>query len=195
MTDRARLISVLERLLPLLETRAGNLGDSPFVSAQQPFGEVSTQLWHLRRGRLRRAWSLAMLFGENGPLARLAEQNGWADEYQPMQAEACKAIASLGRIRYFGSEEVVALGDHVALRVFFRKTSGRVTYLPGVSRPRSEIDFGGLLRIGVQEQSGAFVAIHVDPETLEVKKGLRFVRRDAVAIPSCPSDEELSRDA
>ena len=68
--------------------------------------------------------------------------------------------------------------------------SGRVTYLPGVSPENSEIDFGGLLRVGIDFGSG-FVMWHIDPDSLELRKGVAFVKREPEDFPSVPSTEEL----
>ncbi len=171
------------------------LGDTPFVSVQQLVGEVSLQLGQLRGGSIRRLWTLALLFGETGPLAQLADLNGWTGEYRQVQASARTALEALNRIRYCGSEQAVQLGDYVGLRVLLRQRSGRVTYLPGATAPRAEVDFNGVFRVGVQVVGGPFVAVTVDPDRLELKKDVRFIRRDPVGIPACPTDEQLRDDA
>ncbi len=193
MTQRAELVACLEALLRLLESRCQDLGDSPFVSSQQLVGEVSTSLWWFRRGRFPKLWALGLLLGPSGPVAKIAQRNGWAAEFQVLQGRFERAAHALNRVRYRASELPVELGDHVIVRYFFRRKAARVTYLPGVSKPSAEIDFDGLFRVGVQVSDGPFVAVHVDPETLEVKDDMAFVRRDPAAIPAPPPNEELRR--
>ena len=195
MNHRQRLVRCLESLVVLLEERSQAGDGEVFVSAQQPLGEIATALWHLRRGPAPRLWSLALLLSETSPLATMAARDGWVEEYRQVLQESGQAFETLMRVRYSNSEDVVALGDHVAFRLFFRTAHGRVVYLPGVSTPSPEIDFGGLFRVGVQVENGPFVTHHVDPGTLEVKKGVRLVKRDAAAIPARPSDDEMRRDA
>jgi hypothetical protein len=69
--------------------------------------------------------------------------------------------------------------------------SGRVAYLPGVSLENPEIDFGGLFRVGIDFEGG-FTSCHVDPDTLELKEGVAFVKSDPESIPSVPSAEQLN---
>ncbi len=185
----------LEQLLPLLEERGMLADGSVFVSSQQPFGDVASCLWHLRRGRTPKLWPLALLFAESGPLRVIADRNGWASEYQGLASQFREAIEALNRIRYHATEAHVTLGDRVELRVLFRLRTGRVTYLPGVSTTRDDIDFGGIFRVGIQVFDGPFVMVHVNPETLELKRGVRLLDRDPSPHPHCPTDEELRREA
>jgi hypothetical protein len=190
-TQREKLIAWIEELLPLLENRSASVGGTDFLSAQQPFAEVASWLWHLRRGKLPKLWSLATLCAESGPLARLAENNAWQDEFRGLRTRLREILGALNRIRYHGSDEPVELGDQVSLRVFFRRTVGRVVYLPGVSAPRPAIDFDGLFHVAIRTPAGSFVMPHVDPDNLELGKGIRFLRRDKTAIPAGPTDEQL----
>jgi hypothetical protein len=189
-SHRDPLVHVLERLLALLESRVPQVADSGYVSPQQPIGDVSRRLWHIRRGNFAGLHHLSLLFAERGPLARLASANGWSADFVPLQQQFLASFAALNRIRYHGTEQGVELGDHVQVTTFFfRKETGRVSYLPGAPRHDPEIDFGGLFRVGVQARG--FVGVHVDPDSLELRKTAKFIRRDAESVPPPPSDEEL----
>ncbi len=112
-------------------------------------------------------------------------------EFKECRSKFTAAFEALNCVRYFDSEQPVRLGDHVGLRVLFRTRAGRVTYLPGVSPENREIDFGGLFRVGI-DFDGGFVMWHVDPDSLELKKGVAFVKTDPNAIPEVPTAEELN---
>ena len=185
-----QLVELLTRLLGLLESGVHDVRGSGYVSPQQPFGEVSQRLWHIRRGRFAGLHHLSLLFAAGGPLERIAAANGWAPQLASLRAQFVDAFAALNRIRYSGTEEPVELGDHVVLRGFLRRTSGRVSYLPGEPRHHAELDFGGLFRVGIQTERG-FVAVFVDPETLDLKKTVRLQKRDPTNVPAAPTEEEL----
>ena len=84
-------------------------------------------------------------------------------------------------IVYFGTTTAVELGDSVEFKsaLFWRGwRPGRVTYLPGVSKPHPQIEDGdGLLWLGVAGQDGTFRGIYIDHETSTVSKSVRFVDR------------------
>jgi hypothetical protein len=187
------MIKCLEETMNLLESKGQIESGTDFVSVQQPLGEISHFLWDLRRGRVKKLWVLALLFEGNGPLSRLADNNGWSEDFVGLKRRFDEAFSEMNCIRYNNSEEPVKLGDHVRFRVLLVRRTGRVTYVPGQSDPNAEIDFGGLFRIGIDVPNGPFVAIHVDPETLLVKRGVVLIRRDSESIPSLPTNEELRR--
>lgn len=191
MSVRAVLVEAVAGVVERLEKAPQDLAGTPYISTQQPFGDLAQPLWHYRRGRFPHLRQLAVLFGPGGPLETLAQSNGWLPEFKQCQSKFTEAFEALNRVRYFSSEQPVELGDHVSLRVLFRTRAGRVTYLPGVSRENPDIDFGGLFRVGI-DFDGGFVMCHVDPDALELKKGVTFVTRDAKAIPEVPSAMELN---
>jgi hypothetical protein len=47
-------------------------------------------------------------------------------------------------VRYFGGEVEVQLGDRVSVSVWCRKRSGRIVYIPGISRVNPEFEYNGL---------------------------------------------------
>lgn len=191
MRARAVLVEAVERVVERLEKSPQDLSGTFYVSTQQPFGDLVQPLWHYRRGKFPQLRQLALIFGPGGPLETLAQANGWLPEFRTCQAGFRAAFEALNCVRYFDSEQPVRLGDHVSLRVLLRTRAGRVAYLPGVSPENPEIDFGGLFRVGI-DFDGGFVTCHVDPDSLELKKGISFVERDANAVPEVPSTEELN---
>lgn len=191
MSARAALVEAVERVVERLEKSPQNLSGTFYVSTQQPFGDLVQPLWHYRRGKFPQLRQLALLFGPGGPLETLAQTNGWLSEFRTCRAGFAAAFEALNCVRYFESEQPVRLGDHVSLRVLFRTRAGRVAYIPGVSPENPEIDFGGLFRVGI-DFDGGFVTCHVDPDSLELKKGVAFGKCDANAVPDVPSAEELN---
>ena len=191
-SHRDQVVQVLERVGALLEARTRDVRAAGYVSPEQPFGALSQRLWHVRRGNFAGLHHLSLLFSDSGPLSRIATANGWATEFLPLREQFLASFAALNRIRYHGTEQGVELGDHVVVTIplfFFQRESGRVSYLPGVSPHNPEIDFGGMFRVGIQARG--FVAVHVDPDSLELQKTVRFLRRDSAGVPPIPSDEEL----
>jgi hypothetical protein len=179
------------RITDILEKRPQRLDGTFYVSTQQPFGDLVQPLWHYRRGSFPKLRQLAPMFAAGGPLETLAQGNGWLTEFSQSKAEFDRAFQALNRVRYTASELPVELGDHVSLRVLFRRRSARVTYVPGASPENPEIDFGGLFRVGIDFGDG-FVSWHIDPDSLELKKGVTFLKRDSTGIPPVPSAEELN---
>lgn len=191
MSARAVLVEAVGRIVERLEKAPQDLSGTFYVSTQQPLGDLAQPLWHYRRGKFPHLRRLALLFGEGGPLETIARANGWLPEFRESQAKFAGAFEALNCVRYFESEQPVSLGDHVTVRVLFRRRVGRVAYLPGVSPESPEIDFGGLFRVGI-DSDGGFVMCHVDPDSLELKKDVRFVRSDSSALPAIPTAEELN---
>lgn len=191
MSDRERLVKALESVIEYLDKRTSDVSGTVYISSQQPLGDISQPLWHIRRGNFVQLRVLALAFDARGPLSHIARVNGWESEFEHARDDFFTAFDALNRIRYFQSETPVELGDRVRLRHLFSKKSGRVVYLPGVSQPNSEIDFGGLFRLGVSIEDGTFTAYHVDPDSLAVVKSVEFEGRDSEGIPEMPSDEEL----
>jgi len=178
-----QLVSVLERTCGLLETRASDVAGTGYVSPPQPFGDVAQRLWRRRFASLHH---LALLFAGGGPIEAIAVRNGWPEEFRTLQADFRGTFEALNGIRYFATEQRVELGDHVELRVLFRMRRGRVCYLPGQPRHDPEIDFGGLFRVGIDIPGHSFVVVHVDPESLDLKKSVRFIARDPRDVPEPP---------
>lgn len=131
------------------------------------------------------------MFATGGPLERLAETNDWLSDFKDAQASFGSAFAALNRVRYFGTEQPVELGDHVTICGLFSRRSARVAYVPGSSPENPEIDFGGLFRIGMR-YGARFTMWHIAPDSLELKIGVRFVKSGSESVPGVPSVEELN---
>lgn len=106
-------------------------------------------------------------------------------------------------IKYSNDSDVM-LGDHVETRDFFRKVTGRVVYVPGISPKHPDMEHHGLVYVGIQVPSGPLLATLVNPETFRLKKKVRLLERDSeptVALdPNKPlensestKDEEVGR--
>lgn len=190
MAQRDRLVGALTRVVDILEAKPQDVSGTIFLSTQQPLKALAEPLWHYRRGRFPQLRTIALLFASGGPLADLAERNGWRPDFEEAQGAVLEAFRALNVVRYFASELPVQLGDRVRLWALFRTRRGRVAYLPGVSPENPEIDFGGIFRVGI-DCPGLFVSCHVDPDSLELKKGVTFVARDPLGVPPIPSAEEL----
>jgi hypothetical protein len=188
---RDELVSILERVIARLESASPDVSGTGYISPQQPLGDIAQRLWHIRRGNFARLHHLFLLFADQGPLARLARSNGWASELEALRTGFLHAFAALNRIRYFGTEEAVELGDHVEIGGLLGRRRGRVTYLPGSSAHNAELDFGGLFRVGIGLDGGRFTAVHVDPDSLDLAKSVTLVRRDASDVPPPPTEAEL----
>jgi hypothetical protein len=83
--------------------------------------------------------------------------------------------SSHGPIRYFGSDETVRLGDRVFVRcwLLFREY-GTVTYVPGVSPLKRELERDGLAWVRVKLEAMIVDTIVIDGV---LKKGTRLVER------------------
>lgn len=80
------------------------------------------------------------------------------------------------QVKYYQTNTPVQLGDVVQIRIFFVRRQGVVTYVPGISKKRSALEYNGLTWVTIQEDRGSHLATVVDPDTGFLKK-VRFVRR------------------
>ena len=80
-------------------------------------------------------------------------------------------------IYYYGGKIEVKLGDEVSARDLFFRRTGRVVYLPGVSKKNREFEYGGLTEVGIRFSHGSMTATVVDPNTSWLKKSVRFIGR------------------
>jgi len=192
MNNGENIVKVLESICTLLESQVKDIAGTGYASPQQPLGVLSQKLWHYRRKHYVGLHHVSLLFSETGPLSTISQLNGWANQFTALRNDFFVAFHALNRIRYYMTEEPVELGDHVQLRLFFKKRIGRVSYLPGRPVHNSNIDFNGLFSVGIQIKGQAFVAVHVDPDTLDLKKSVRFIKRDTMNIPEVPPESVLN---
>jgi hypothetical protein len=98
-------------------------------------------------------------------------------------------------IRYHGSDTPVLVGDHVELRdpLFFRRRwrSGRVVFVPGLSPPAPELEFGHADWVVVREAQGGRTGVVVDPRSKVLRPTVRFVRRSDDELRTTPADIPL----
>jgi hypothetical protein len=71
----------------------------------------------------------------------------------------------------------VRLGDHVEIRVWFRRRTGRVVYVPGISAFNPNMEYNGLQWVGVRIDNG-FVSTVLDPKGGYLRKYTKLLRRD-----------------
>jgi hypothetical protein len=102
----------------------------------------------------------------------------------------CPHHASSQPAYYSDGATQVLLGDHVQLRVFFRRRVGQVTYVPGISRVNAEMEHDGLTWVGIQVVNGPTVGMLVDPFNRLLEKGVTFLDRGELVAraPIQPGD-------
>jgi hypothetical protein len=186
---RAKLVSSLESVCAFFESSPRHVGSSGFLSPQEPGEAIGTALWHLRRGKVIGLHYAYLMLLDDGPLHRLMSANEQEPQFLGAQATFLANFPQLHRIRYSGTETPVELGDRVQTTFFFKAVTGRVTYIPGAPSHRPDIDHGGLCHVGIEVPGRAFVASLVDPETLELKKSVKFLGRDSVNVPPLDAEE------
>jgi hypothetical protein len=81
-------------------------------------------------------------------------------------------------IAYFGGSNEVQLGDRVAISIWFKRRSGRVVYIPGVSALNSEFEYNGMRWVGIRLEDRGLVATPVLSKTQGLKKKVKFIERD-----------------
>jgi hypothetical protein len=99
-----------------------------------------------------------------------------------------------GQVRYFDGVIPVLIGDHVEVRglvLFFRKKTGRVVYVPGISKPHSEMEHNGLTWVGVQFDDGTFTGTYVEPQTNCLQKIVTFLKRGENDVPALQPDDSI----
>ena len=84
-------------------------------------------------------------------------------------------------VTYHNTQTEVLTGDHVEFKVwaaFWRGwQQGKLYYVPGISRKNSELERDGLSWVAVHDVNGAQAGIWVEPETQQLRKTVRFIRR------------------
>ena len=76
----------------------------------------------------------------------------------------------------------VELGDHVQTRVFFRRHTGRVVYIPGVSKQHPSMEFNGLRWVGIRLDRGGFVSAVIDPQAQYFRTRIILISRDSSPV-------------
>ena len=84
----------------------------------------------------------------------------------------------------------VRLGDRVQTRIWLRKHTGRVVYLPGVSAMNPALEFGGLRWVGIRLDEGGFLSAIVDPTLHFLRNRIVFLTRDESAVEELRTDQD-----
>jgi hypothetical protein len=83
-------------------------------------------------------------------------------------------------IRYAANDTEVRLGGHVMYRSMllrWRWKHGRVSYVPGTSKPHPEMEHNGLQWVGVSGVDGTFRGVLVEPGQGHIRPSVRFRAR------------------
>jgi hypothetical protein len=97
-------------------------------------------------------------------------------------------------IYYSDNKTRVMLGDVVEKRILFKKKKGRVVYIPGISPKNKEMEYGGLVDVGIKMDDGIFVATVVDPKGFYLQKKIRFVERNSSGYKEVKPTDKLFED-
>lgn len=97
-------------------------------------------------------------------------------------------------ITYRDLVTAVELGDRVEARIWFRRHTGRVVYLPGVSSLNRHMERDGLRWVGVRLDEGGFLSAVVDPERGCLRDKLRFLGRDSQSVPGLAPEADPHGD-
>jgi len=106
----------------------------------------------------------------------------------PETAQYCATVEDLlpnvkrppsahGPVRYAKSQEIVTIGDYVEVKYYlFFKGRGRVTYVPGVSPLKRQMERDGLAWVRVRLEDGTLI----DSIVLDgiLRKTVKFLKRD-----------------
>jgi hypothetical protein len=94
-------------------------------------------------------------------------------------------------VQYSDGYTEVRLGDRVALKILFRRRTGRVVYVPGVSPLNPEFEYNGMRWVGIRLEDRSLVATVVLTNTGNLKKKVQFIERDS---SPCELITESSRE-
>jgi hypothetical protein len=96
------------------------------------------------------------------------------------------------KICYTGGTVEVLPGDHVELRVWFRRRSGRVVYVPGISPFNGHYEHNGLQWVAVRSKN-MLIGTIVDSVSGDLKEKVKFLRRDESLFEALPNEQELDK--
>ena len=97
-------------------------------------------------------------------------------------------------ITYSDRVTPVQLGDRVRTRIWFSKKTGRVVYVPGISRLNANMEFNGLCWVGIRLDEGGFVSTVVDPKGAYLRRHEMLVERDPQGVAPLQEDEDPHAD-
>jgi hypothetical protein len=98
------------------------------------------------------------------------------------------------RVTYYHEKTELNVGDFVKAKVWFRWRSGRVVYVPDISKSNPNMEYNGLQWVGVKIDDGPFMAVVVDPKERTLKKTVRFLGRGEIEELSPDTDPFAEKD-
>jgi hypothetical protein len=99
----------------------------------------------------------------------------------------------MGSVKYADGATTVLPGDRVSVRLFLRRRTGEVIYVPGISRRRGTYDHNGLTWVGISLADGWAVGEIVLPDTQRLKPSVRFVGRGSGSAQASEALERIDR--
>lgn len=91
---------------------------------------------------------------------------------------------------YFGTRDEVRLGDRVRVKRFLRRADeGVVCYIPGMSAPHRELEFGGMRRWAIQKPDGSLLVMAFAPHQSGARRGIELVARGASYTAPNPREQ------
>ena len=81
-------------------------------------------------------------------------------------------------VTYADGTTEVRLGDGASVSVWFRRRTGRVVYVPGISKRNPEFEYHGMRWVGIRLDDKSLVATPVLVPSERLKAKIRFIARD-----------------
>ena len=81
-------------------------------------------------------------------------------------------------VRYSDGTTDVLFGDRAEFHGWFKRRSGRVVYVPGISAMNAEFEYNGMRWVGIRLDDGSLLATPVLLPNERLKTRVRFVGRD-----------------
>ncbi len=101
------------------------------------------------------------------------------------------------QITYHNSDTKILIGDHVEFKtawLFWRGwQKGRIEYVPGISPQKADMEHNGLTWVCVCAE-GMKLGVIVNPETQQLKKSVRFIKRTDDELKETPKDFEFESE-
>jgi len=115
----------------------------------------------------------------------------FADDIAMLTDPPPAAPSGMRPVHYHGGDVAVRLGDEVSARSIIFRKEGRVVYVPGVSKKNRSMEHGGLCWVGIKFSDGTLTGTIVDPDTFQLKKGVRFIKRSSETVDGLGPDEDF----
>lgn len=96
-------------------------------------------------------------------------------------------------VTYADGTTPVRPGDRVSVRLFFRRRTGEVIYVPGISKRRGTYEHHGLTWVGISLADGWAVGEIVLPKTTRLKPGVRFLGRGSESPAAADAMKKIVR--